>query len=436
MSFGNIELWAAFLTNLAITGVYLAVVVATGEIPRASEVFGHGLGIVGFILMLMTETLYSIRKRTRVARWGRMAYWLKFHIFTGLVGPSHRGGAADGPPVPRDVAVGASPGGRVLPLAVVAGKAPPGTAGARGGQEAGPASGTTSCPAPPAGSSPWPSCTFAPRCITPPCCAEEGSHDATPGLSHPSWPSGGLRGPGRGGGDYGGEGRCALQSRAPQRPDRGAEGRGPLPRGNPGMRTLPRAFLERGHHGGPVYGLSHPGSGRNPEQPGPARPLGQGPGTPFLPHLPYGTPGTPGRADHSGPGHLPPRGGGLFPSGPSGVAIGTALRVHGLSRAAFDGLRTRNLCGVSPGPGCGLRSGPSTGLRGGLPGLPRRGGPLLRFRAQPGYRFPPGRGPCARGLCGLPSRGHHPGGLAGDPQHLFRLPSAGRRSPGPLWAAL
>ena len=87
MNFGNIELWAAFFTNLAITGVYLAVVVATGEIPRASEVFGHGLGIVGFILMLMTETLYSIRKRTRVARWGRMAYWLKFHIFTGLVGP-------------------------------------------------------------------------------------------------------------------------------------------------------------------------------------------------------------------------------------------------------------------------------------------------------------------------------------------------------------
>ncbi len=87
MSFGNAELWAAFFTNLAITVVYLAVVASTGRVPAASEAFGHGLGIVGFILMLMTETLYSIRKRTRFARWGRMAYWLKFHIFTGLVGP-------------------------------------------------------------------------------------------------------------------------------------------------------------------------------------------------------------------------------------------------------------------------------------------------------------------------------------------------------------
>jgi hypothetical protein len=31
--------------------------------------------------------LYSIRKRSRSARWGRMSSWLQFHIFTGLVGP-------------------------------------------------------------------------------------------------------------------------------------------------------------------------------------------------------------------------------------------------------------------------------------------------------------------------------------------------------------
>ena len=37
--------------------------------------------------MLMTETLYSMRKRARYARWGRMSTWLQFHIFTGLVGP-------------------------------------------------------------------------------------------------------------------------------------------------------------------------------------------------------------------------------------------------------------------------------------------------------------------------------------------------------------
>jgi hypothetical protein len=37
--------------------------------------------------MLMTEILYSLRKRSRSARWGKMSSWLQFHIFTGLVGP-------------------------------------------------------------------------------------------------------------------------------------------------------------------------------------------------------------------------------------------------------------------------------------------------------------------------------------------------------------
>ena len=82
-----IELWLAFLAAILITGLYALVVIFTREIPPAADLFGHGLGIVGFVFMLMTETLYSIRKRSRSARWGRMSYWLKFHIFTGLVGP-------------------------------------------------------------------------------------------------------------------------------------------------------------------------------------------------------------------------------------------------------------------------------------------------------------------------------------------------------------
>jgi hypothetical protein len=49
--------------------------------------FGHSLGILGFLLMILTETVYSLRKRTRLARWGKMSEWLQFHIFTGLVGP-------------------------------------------------------------------------------------------------------------------------------------------------------------------------------------------------------------------------------------------------------------------------------------------------------------------------------------------------------------
>lgn len=84
---GNRELWLAFLAMLLITGLYGAVVLLTREIPPASELFGHGIGIAGFILMLMTETLYSLRKRSRSVRWGRMSAWLQFHIFTGLVGP-------------------------------------------------------------------------------------------------------------------------------------------------------------------------------------------------------------------------------------------------------------------------------------------------------------------------------------------------------------
>jgi hypothetical protein len=82
-----VELWLAFIVAILITGLYALVVVLTREIPPASDLFGHGLGILGFVLMLMTETLYSIRKRTRSARWGRMSRWLQFHIFTGLVGP-------------------------------------------------------------------------------------------------------------------------------------------------------------------------------------------------------------------------------------------------------------------------------------------------------------------------------------------------------------
>ena len=83
----NKELWLSFLAVIGITAVYAFVVFWTREIPPASALFGHLLGVLGFILMLLTEILYSIRKRSRTARWGSMASWLQFHIFTGLVGP-------------------------------------------------------------------------------------------------------------------------------------------------------------------------------------------------------------------------------------------------------------------------------------------------------------------------------------------------------------
>ena len=81
------ELWLAALAILLITLLYLGVITRLESIPAASGFFGHSLGVIGFLLMLMTETLYSLRKRSRSARWGRMANWLQFHIFTGLVGP-------------------------------------------------------------------------------------------------------------------------------------------------------------------------------------------------------------------------------------------------------------------------------------------------------------------------------------------------------------
>ena len=83
---GSIELWAAFVTCALIGAGYGLFAFWTREIPAAGELFGHTLGIIGFILMLLTETMYSIRKRSRVAR-GRMSTWLKFHIYMGLVGP-------------------------------------------------------------------------------------------------------------------------------------------------------------------------------------------------------------------------------------------------------------------------------------------------------------------------------------------------------------
>jgi len=83
----NKELWLSFLAAILITAVYAGVVYWKRAIPPAGALFGHLLGILGFILMLLTETLYSIRKRSHSARWGSMASWLQFHIFTGLVGP-------------------------------------------------------------------------------------------------------------------------------------------------------------------------------------------------------------------------------------------------------------------------------------------------------------------------------------------------------------
>lgn len=83
----NLELWLALIAILLITLTYGFILIKIKLIPPASGLFGHTIGAIGFILMLMTEILYSLRKHSRLARWGRMSNWLRFHIFTGIVGP-------------------------------------------------------------------------------------------------------------------------------------------------------------------------------------------------------------------------------------------------------------------------------------------------------------------------------------------------------------
>jgi prefoldin subunit 5 len=80
------ELELSLFVVVVLSGVYIAYEILTE--PRGSHPFGHSLGIIGTLLMVMTELLYSLRKRTRLFNWaGPVRYWLSFHIFTGIVGP-------------------------------------------------------------------------------------------------------------------------------------------------------------------------------------------------------------------------------------------------------------------------------------------------------------------------------------------------------------
>jgi hypothetical protein len=84
----NSELVFALLTIILITAGYSMAVWRGGAFWSSGSLGGHLLGVVGFVFMLLTELLYSTRKHAkRAARWGRMDSWLKFHIYTGLVGP-------------------------------------------------------------------------------------------------------------------------------------------------------------------------------------------------------------------------------------------------------------------------------------------------------------------------------------------------------------
>jgi putative flippase GtrA len=82
----NRELELSFVAVLIVAAGYI-VYEAFGH-PGGSDPIGHIAGIAGMSMMLMTETLYTFRKRLRWLRLGRLRAWLSFHIFTGIVGPA------------------------------------------------------------------------------------------------------------------------------------------------------------------------------------------------------------------------------------------------------------------------------------------------------------------------------------------------------------
>lgn len=58
------------------------------QMLRSSGPVGHGLGIIGSLLMFIGVGIYMLRKRWRpIARWGVLKHWLEFHIFLCTLGP-------------------------------------------------------------------------------------------------------------------------------------------------------------------------------------------------------------------------------------------------------------------------------------------------------------------------------------------------------------
>lgn len=55
---------------------------------KPSGIWGHGLGIVGTLMMIVGVSTYMIRKRYRkLFSFGYLKHWLEFHIFLCTVGP-------------------------------------------------------------------------------------------------------------------------------------------------------------------------------------------------------------------------------------------------------------------------------------------------------------------------------------------------------------
>ena len=74
--------WEYYRTPLRVRAYAVA-----HPVLRPSGSVGHGLGILG-LLMMTVPVLYSVRKKwKRLAGVGEMRHWLNVHIFCGIVGP-------------------------------------------------------------------------------------------------------------------------------------------------------------------------------------------------------------------------------------------------------------------------------------------------------------------------------------------------------------
>jgi len=61
---------------------------ADHDMLKPSGALGHGLGILGSLLMIIGVSSYMARKRFRwMLRMGKLEHWLEFHIFLCTLGP-------------------------------------------------------------------------------------------------------------------------------------------------------------------------------------------------------------------------------------------------------------------------------------------------------------------------------------------------------------
>jgi len=82
--------WPTELTWVGLTvaiATVLYLVVAREGLPAASGLVGHGIGIVGFLLMLVAEFAYTWRKRPERSGPGPLRLWMQGHVYVGVVGP-------------------------------------------------------------------------------------------------------------------------------------------------------------------------------------------------------------------------------------------------------------------------------------------------------------------------------------------------------------